>query len=345
MNIYEIICDYLDKNKTGILATVIKRTGSAPRDVGAKMFVGEDGKSFGTVGGGLLEAGAYKEAIAIMGKNVIKTFSVSMDADTVSAKDMLCGGDVTVLLEPVTMKHFHLYQQIKTLQETRRRGLVVTGFGENTFTKALLDKEGNITGNIPDSHIIDRVKALLYEKRPVLNEGYFVDPIRVSFPLYLFGAGHVSQYVAKIAKIADFHITVIDDRREFANNERFPGADAIMLANIPDAFRCLEFSGNEYIVILTRSHEYDAAALEETLEKEVKYVGMIGSKRKVRIILDNLKEKGFSESAIERVHAPIGMPIDAETPQEIAISIVAELVTIKNKSQRPQPGNNEEEGK
>jgi len=173
MNIYEIICDYLTKNKTGVLATVIKRTGSAPRDVGAKMFVGEDGKAFGTVGGGLLEAGARKEALAIMGKNMIKTFSVNMNADVVNEKEMLCGGNVIILLEPVTMQHHEVYQQIEIIQKNKQRGLVVTGFGKDILSKTSFDKEGNITGNIPDSHIIDRVKALLYEKRPVMNEGYF----------------------------------------------------------------------------------------------------------------------------------------------------------------------------
>ena len=335
MNVYEIICDYLEKGKVGILATVIKRTGSAPREVGAKMFIGEDGKTFGTIGGGLLESGAYREALAIMHKGLTKIFSINMDADKIDAKDMLCGGNVKILFEPVTRKHYDVYRQIEILEKSRQRGLILTGFGRNVFTKSLLDKDGNITGDMPDSQIIDQVKEVRHGKKPVLTEGYFADPIQVSFPLYLFGAGHVSQYISKIAKIADFHITVIDDRREFANSERFPDADAIIVANTHDAFCCLDFTGNEYVVIVTRSHEYDAEILEEVLKQKTRYVGMIGSKRKVKIILDSIKEKGFSDTVLERIHAPIGIPIDAETPQEIAISIVAELVKVKN---RPQPG-------
>jgi xanthine dehydrogenase accessory factor len=334
MNIYEIICDYLEKNKTGILATVIKRTGSAPRDVGAKMFVGEDGKAFGTVGGGLLEDGVYKEALAIMGKNVTTTFSVSMEADTVKANDMLCGGDVIILLEPVTTQHHDVYRQIKIIQKNKLRGLIVTGFGDGILTKTLFDKEGKITGDIPNHQTINQIKELPHLKKPLLVERYFADPMGIPLQLYLFGAGHVSQYIAKIAKIADFDITVIDDRKEFVNRERFPDADEIVVTNMRDAFYCLDFTGDEYIVIVSRSHEQDAEILEEALKRETRYVGMIGSKRKVRIILDNLKEKGFSESAIEKVHAPIGIPIDAETAQEIAVSIVAELIMVKNK---PKP--------
>ena len=340
MNIYEIICDYLDKNNTGILATVIKRTGSAPREVGAKMFIGEDGKTFGTVGGGLLEAGAYKEALAIMHKNVTKTFTVNMDADTISSKDMLCGGDVDVLLEPVTILHHDVYRQIEVIRKNKQRALIVTGFGKGVLTKTLFDKEGNITGDILDDQTINQIKVLPRLKKPSLAEGYFADPIGAPLPLYLFGAGHVSLYIAKIAKIADFDITVIDDRKEFANHERFPDADAIVVTNVHDAFYCLDFTGDEFVVIVSRSHEQDAEILEEALKRETRYMGMIGSKRKVKIITDGMKEKGFSEAIIGNIHAPIGIPIDAETPQEIAISIVAELVKIKNKPRSLQLGNN-----
>jgi xanthine dehydrogenase accessory factor len=332
MNIYKIICDYLEKNKTGILATVIERTGSAPRDVGAKMFVGEDGKTFGTVGGGLLEAGAYKEALMIMRKDVVKTFTVSMNADKINSKDMLCGGNVKILLEPMTMKYYDVYRQIGATQTNRQRGLVLTGFDRNILTKTILDKDGNVTGDMLDSAIINQTKELLHGKKPILIRGYFADPIRASFPLYIYGAGHVSQYISKIAKLADFHITIIDDRKEFANGERFPDADTIIVSKIQDAFYCLDFTGDEYVVIVSRSHEQDTQILEEALKHKTKYVGMIGSKRKIKIITDTMKQKGFDDVAIGNVHAPIGIPIDAETPQEIAISIVAELVAVKNRS-------------
>lgn len=332
MNLYKIICEYLKSDRVGVLATVIERTGSAPRDIGAKMFVGEDGKTFGTVGGGLLEDGAYKEALAIMGKNTIKSFSLDMNAKSVKEKDMLCGGNVKVLLEPVMVKHYDVYRQIEDFQKNKQRGLVVTGFGRKMLTKSLFDKEGNITGDRPDEEVIGRIKTLPHLRRPFLKEEYFADPIGEITPLYLFGAGHVAQYVSQIAKIAGFDVSVIDDRKEFANRERFPDVDEIIVASIHDAFFCLDFTGDEYVVIVSRSHEYDAEILEETLKKETKYVGMIGSKRKVKIIIDSIREKGYQNTVIERIHAPIGIPIDAETPQEIAVSIVAELIKVKNTS-------------
>jgi xanthine dehydrogenase accessory factor len=273
MNLYEIICEYLALGKIGILATVIKRTGSAPRDVGAKMFVGEDGKAFGTVGGGPLEDGAYKEALVIMNRDMIKTFSVSMNAKDVREKDMLCGGDVTILLEPVTTKHHDVYRQIEAIQQNKQRGLVVTGFSGGVLTKTFFDKDGSVTGDEPDQRIISQIKALPHLRMPLLTEEYFVEPIGQYFRLYLFGAGHVSRYVAQIAKIADFDITLVDDRKEFANHERFPDADTIVVANVQDSFYCLDFTGDEYVVIASRSHEYDAHILVENLKKRR---GMLG---------------------------------------------------------------------
>jgi len=339
VNHYKTICEYLDLGKVGVLATVIKRTGSAPRDTGAKMFVGEDGKAYGTVGGGLLENGAYKEALAIMGRNVIKTFNVSMNAEDIGGKDMLCGGDVTILLEPVTTEHRHVYHQIETIQENKQKGLIVTGFFGGVLTKTLLDKGGNITGDEPDQQTIDQIQTLPRLKKPILTDEYFVEPIGQYLRLYLFGAGHVSQYVAQIAKIADFDVTVIDDRKEFANHERFPDADAIVVANIQDSFYCLDFTGDEYVVIASRSHEYDAQILEEALSKQTRYIGMIGSKRKIKIIIDNIRKKGYDDTVIESIHTPIGIPIDAETPQEIAVSIMAEVIKVKN-STRPEQSSN-----
>jgi xanthine dehydrogenase accessory factor len=330
MNLYEFICEYLKAGKGGILATVIKRTGSAPRDVGTKMFVGEDGKTCGTVGGGRLESESYTKAAQIMNKGLTKTFEVRMDASSVKEKDMLCGGNVEVLLEPVTAKHLDLYRQIEHCIQSRERGVVVTKFSGSSFAKSLIGKDLAVIGDAVDSKTVTLCKDYFLEKKPIVEDGLLVDPLRLSFPLYLFGAGHVSQALSKIAKIADFHVTVIDDRAEFANRERFPDANTIIVADFHDAFNCLDFTGNEYVVILTRGHEHDAAVLGESMKKPTKYLGMIGSKRKIKIIFDHLRESGLNDNAIARIHAPIGISINAETPEEIAVSIAAELITVRN---------------
>jgi xanthine dehydrogenase accessory factor len=330
MDVYEVICRHLDEGKTGILATVVRRAGSAPRDVGAKMFVGEDGTTFGTVGGGRLESDVCDRAREIMKNGRTSLFSAGADDRKIDERGMACGGNVEILLEPVTTKHLDLYRKIESLMKECRRGVVVTEFGKNIFTKSVLAEDMSITGDAIHSRILDWCRNLLYEKKSALIGGVLAEPLPESFPLYLFGSGHVAQFVSKIAKIADFTITVIDDREDFANRERFPDADAIMVEKFRDAFSSLRFTGNEYLVVVTRSHETDAEVLEEAVKKPTKYVGMIGSKKKVQVILDRLRQKGIDEATIRRIRAPIGIPIHAETPQEIGISIVAELVTVRN---------------
>jgi xanthine dehydrogenase accessory factor len=132
--------------------------------------------------------------------------------------------------------------------------------------------------------------------------------------------------------MADFSVTVIDDRQDFANRERFPEAREVIVDDFHNVFDRLDFSGREYIAILTRGHKHDALVLEKVMMKPTRYVGMIGSRRKTRLVFDHLKEKGIPEDALKSVHAPIGIDIEAETPQEIAVSIVAQLIEVKRKA-------------
>lgn len=327
MNIYKIVEDYINKGKKGMIATVIRRVGSAPRDTGAKMFIGEDRKIYGTVGGGRLENDAFEEALKLMGKATTKVLHIRMNATEVAQDGMLCGGNVDILLEPVEEKYKELYSAIDIALEKRKKAAVVTRFKDNALSKTFVAHDGTIIGDSiteEESRFIDMHRD---ERNPLLiDETTVFEPLVKYSPLYIFGAGHVSQYLLKVAKLVDFYAVVIDDRAEFANRERFPDADEIVVEDFESVFKRLNFTGSEYVVIVTRGHQYDAFVLQEVLKRDFKYAGMIGSKRKVRIILENLKDMGFSEELIKRVHAPIGLDIGAETPQEIAISIVAELI-------------------
>jgi xanthine dehydrogenase accessory factor len=329
MGIYETIENYLKKNKTGIIATVTTRAGSAPRDVGAKMFVGEDGKLYGTIGGGRLEHSAYQEAMSMMEKGIPKLLHIKMNARDVASNGMICGGDVDVLLEPVLEKYKSLYGRLDYLEKRRKRGVLVTKFDKNIFVKMLIEDDFTTHGDDISESDRDAFLQYLCETKPCVTEGMVIEPLQISTALYIFGAGHVSQYIAKMAQMVDFSVTVIDDREEFANRERFPDADEIIIENFQKVFDRLRFTGKEFVTIVTRGHQYDAEVLGETMKRETRYVGMIGSKRKVSIVLDHLKRAGFDDEAIKRVHAPIGLAIHAETPQEISVSIVAELVKVR----------------
>ena len=159
-------------------------------------------------------------------------------------------------------------------------------------------------------------------------EGY-VEPIEASPHLYLVGAGHVAYHLARVAATVGFHIHVLDDREKFASRERFPDAAEVTVDTIPDWLASAQFPANAYVVILTRGHRYDLDALRALAPRDLRYLGLIGSRAKVARLYDALRDEGLSSEQLQRVHAPVGLAIGAVTPQEIAVSILAELVAIK----------------
>ena len=159
--------------------------------------------------------------------------------------------------------------------------------------------------------------------------GVFIEPILPAETLYLFGAGHISQSVAKVGKMLGLRIAVIDPRSEFNNAEHFPDADLLVVEGYAPAFSSLNIEKDSYIVICTPGHISDEDCLEHALETQAKYIGMIGSKRKVKEVKGHLVKKGVPVEKLDSVHSPIGLDIGAETPQEIAISILAEIVRFK----------------
>jgi xanthine dehydrogenase accessory factor len=160
----------------------------------------------------------------------------------------------------------------------------------------------------------------------------FIEPIVSEPALFIFGAGHISLSLCKIAKMVGFKVIVIDDRAEFANPERFPEADQLFNENFSEVFSKLKVNRSSYIVIVTRGHKFDEKVLEWAIKSKACYLGMIGSKKKNDTIFANLQSKGFSKKLLKTVHAPIGLDIHAETPEEIAVSIMAEI--IKNKREK-----------
>ena len=163
----------------------------------------------------------------------------------------------------------------------------------------------------------------------------FIEPIEPSPAVYIFGAGHVGQFVGRVAHDAGFQVHVIDDREKFANRERFPEAAEIVVDDIPDWLARTPLPSTAYAVVVTRGHRHDLDALRALTRHNLRYLGLIGSRAKVKRIYDVLAEDGsITVEQLERVHAPIGLDIGAVTPQEIAVSIVAELIAIRRGKER-----------
>ncbi len=157
----------------------------------------------------------------------------------------------------------------------------------------------------------------------------YVEPIFPVPTLFIFGAGHIGQCVAEVARGLGFRIVVIDDRIKYANRERFPSAELIFAEPWETVFDKLPVNGNSYLLIATRGHREDLTCLRFALRSASRYIGLLGSRRKIRLFMDTLGKEGFEASAFERVYSPVGLEIGSETPEEIAVSIAAELVAVK----------------
>jgi xanthine dehydrogenase accessory factor len=205
--------------------------------------------------------------------------------------------------------------------------------------RAIVFDNGSIEGSLGstqlDSNLGRLAQKALKEKKSKIVEieaGFkvFLNILSADDELILCGAGHIAIPLARFARQLDFQVTVIDDRADFASPSRFPNCNVIA-ADFTVALRDLNFSPTPYVVVITRGHEHDADCLIEILKKKTLYVGLIGSRRRVRFVLEMLAEKGFSQTRLKDVFAPIGLPIGAESPEEIALSIVSELVCVRRK--------------
>jgi len=329
MDIYAIIDDYLEKGSGGALATIVKKLGATPREEWAKMFVGGDGKLFGTVGGGCTEAEVWQESRKVIKTGAPKLLHYAMNGKLLEDEGMICGGNVDIFVEPVLERYRSLYREISDQERIGSGALLVTTYSEQGLSKSLIRLDGTVIGDIVSPEIKARFKEYLESRTPVVIGNAVIEPVQTSPVLYIFGAGHVSQFVSRIAAMIEFSVVVIDDREDFANTERFPEADRVIVQDFSRVFDELSFHGNEYVVILTRGHKHDALVLEHVMKRPARYVGMIGSRRKTKMVMDYMRQRGFEEELLSTIHAPVGIDISAETPQEIAISIAAELIKIR----------------
>jgi len=333
----------LQSGTPAVLARIVRQTGSSPRSTGTSCLILEDGTLKGTIGGGSLEHQVIQRASEVLHRRTSDLLEFRMTGKEVAETQMICGGVVDVYLEPLDPENtdtMEVFRQAHELLKTGGEGVLVTRIENGTDAKAigqrsLLMNDGTIVGGLMD-RIADpaasttellqsrQVALLALESDP--GGQLFVEPLKPDSILVLFGAGHVSTFVAPLAALAGFRVVVIDDRKEFANADRFPQADKIVVSPIDRAFREIDITPATYVAVITRGHLHDREVLAMALRRSPAYIGMIGSLRKRNMIYRSLLEAGFSTEDISRVHSPIGLSIGAETPEEIAVSIVAELI-------------------
>jgi len=288
-----------------VLATVTRVQGSVPREVGAKMIVCSD-RIFGTIGGGAGEAKVIQHARIVLETAQKQSVEIDLTGAPQRETQGICGGKMQVWLERWSGEGaIELVQSILHLLNAGRTATLVTPFDA------------------------DCSPYLVHHPESTPNA--FIETLQPLPTLLIIGAGHVGKQLAKVAHLIGFQIMVQDDRAEWANSQRYPQAAGIFNGSIAEVIEQFSAHSNLYVALVTRGYHYDLAALECLLKRDsvCAYVGMIGSEKRVRQVCQALEKMGVSESKLKGIYAPIGLKIGALTPEEIAVSIGAELILVR----------------
>ncbi len=359
-DIYSEIVKALSKKEKCALATLINRVGSAPRAVGAKYLIKEGGASLGSIGGGCVEAEVWQEAQEVIEKHEGRILHFDLTSEQLAEGGLVCGGNIDIFLEPLREDFLEIYREAMSVRAGGGSAILATpalvdgnfpkGQGLKVLMKSAGEKVGSLLGGADlEKKVLSEGKEALREKKPrILVSRYegkrvevLLEPVFCEPTVYIFGGGHVSEQIVPLAKNVNFKVVVIDDRAMFANRERFPAADEVIVSEFENCFERLSLDESSYVVIVTRGHLYDGIVLGQALESKARYIGMIGSRKKIGTLYQSLIEKGISKELLRRVHAPIGIDINSETPEEIAVSIVAQLIKVRGESvssTTPVPG-------
>jgi len=393
MTLLRQLVDALAAGRPVCYTALVDTRGSTPQKPGARMLVFPDGSQVGTLGGGCVEAEVKRRALALLDDGSADLLTFTLDHDYGWDDGLICGGRMTMLVDPLRTAADTPYYQ--TMLDLTARGDGFTevvsldaASGFPPATQLLLDGRGALlaarrlpTGagspvaarstmnepplgwmsspsmdgsppassapassappasalpapTPPASMSLDRLAALL---RPLSSRprAYLVQhlaclPVLRRCRLVIVGGGHVGQKVAELAAEVGFDVWILDDRETYCTAERFPHAQRRVCAPFEQALPGLEIGPDDFCIIVTRGHQHDEEALFHLAERPARYVGMIGSRRKIKMIFDDLRRQGISAAALERVHAPLGLDIGSQTVPEIAVSIVAELIAVRN---------------
>ena len=346
LDVYKSLVEELSAGRPAVIADIIRMAGSVPRSLGATFLVRQDGSLRGSIGGGVLEAMVIEKSGDVMGRNAASLMEIRLSGQEVAGTEMICGGNVDVLIQAVTPENpsvRRVWEAVLRLLEKGGRGILVKGPLPEPGRDAAIDlgfikSDREVVGAIEPgalTAILDQTDSILDEKLPRIitldeNRGkYVLTPLYSNPTAIIFGGGHISLKLAPLLVQSDFDVVVVDDREEFAGPDRFPQARQLLVCDFEKCFDKLEFTPETYSIIVTRGHLHDKTVLAKVLDLPGRYIGMIGSRRKKEMIYQALIREGASLDALAKVYSPIGLDIGAETPEEIAICIAAELIKVR----------------
>ena len=325
----------LKQGQAVVMATILSKEGSAPRSAGTKMIVHGDGRISGTIGGGWVEA-RVQEIGEDFFKNregfLIQDFT--LDSTAYRDMDMVCGGNITLLLEylPATAENLDFFTKHLDMIARNKNGFTASRLNKKndsiySIERFLLDTDSRQWTAAPVRLTDETIEQLADHadlmRSPGLvhleEETFFVEPARFNGVLFILGAGHLSIETARLASRIGFKTIVMDDRDEFANKQRFPMAQVHVLNSFNRCFDGFTVDEGSYIVIMTRGHLYDRTILEQALETRAAYIGMVGSRSKKKIIYDYLLNQGILQERLDMIHSPIGLDINAQTDRKSVV--------------------------
>lgn len=319
------IISRIKRGERVVLCTILASSGSAPRGAGARMAVFTDGTTMGTVGGGEVEYLAAQEALEVIttGNTAIRSFDLA--PAQVASIGMVCGGRVTIYYQLLTESELPVLLAMESVLCADENAWLYLRIRDGRVESFRL-VSGKEAMEDPEHYC---AKAVLVKGEPL----EYYEPLVRAGRVFIFGGGHVGQALVPVLASVDFRVTVYDKRKELATAEHFPMAENVIFGDYEHIFDKITLKPSDYVVIMTPGHESDYALLEQVLRCETTYVGCIGSRHKIARTQELLRQAGIPEERIKSVHSPIGLPIGAQTPAEIAVCIAAEM--ILHRSQNP----------
>lgn len=327
----------LDNGKRAILATVVDVRGSSYRLPGAKMLVLETGETFGTISGGCLEADVLERAKQVLqnGEPQIFVYDTTKTDDSIFSLNMGCRGVIRILLEPANGNK--IFDFLQNCVESRKGGVIATLIaGENKIgTRLFADENGTVSSDFSaksNERILPFAHQVLAENKSRFETfdfgEIFFEFIVPPLNLIVFGAGADVLPLVEQSKHLGWRVTVVDHRTAIANKNRFPNADEIIISRAENLK--LEIDANSAAVVMTHNYEHDKLILSFLLKSTARYIGALGPKRRTENILRELSESGetFAANQLQHLFAPVGLDIGADTPETIALSIIAEIQSV-----------------
>jgi xanthine dehydrogenase accessory factor len=287
------------------LATVVETWGSSPRPLGSKMIVTRSGKMAGSVSNGCIEGAVFEESQKVLKAGQPRLAAFGVADDVAFSVGLACGGHIEVFIQPLAAVHERLIKRLSENRPTTLRTNLVTGEAELS------------EGTPPGAELAHRAGD------------WFIEPFRRPADLVIVGAIHIAIPLHRLAKLMGYRVTVVDARAKFATKERFPEADELIVAWPDEAMKTLTLDNSTYVVILTHDPKFDLPALRSVLGKEVGYIGAIGSRKTNENRFSALREEGFTEEQISRVHGPVGLDLGGRGAEETALGILAEITAVR----------------